>query len=82
MAVFDTVYIYGRMVLRYPLVVAPYLFKDLEVEEPYCKLFHPPRYWQGFVSMDLNSDGVRPFSGFNLAIESSNDLHHRCVERR
>ena len=35
-AVFDCAYIYGRMFLRYILVIAPQLFTSLQIKEPYC----------------------------------------------
>ena len=36
MAIFDSLYIYSRILLRYLLVMCPYLFTDLSVKEPYC----------------------------------------------
>jgi hypothetical protein len=39
MAAFDSLYIYGRMFLRYLLVMAPYLFESARVKEPFCKYY-------------------------------------------
>jgi hypothetical protein len=35
-AVSDSLYIYGRMILRYLLVMAPHLFASMAVKEPFC----------------------------------------------
>ncbi|XP_064652514.1 G-protein coupled receptor 183-A-like [Lineus longissimus] len=36
LAVFDCFYIYGRMVLRYLLSMAPHLFVSMHVKQPFC----------------------------------------------
>jgi hypothetical protein len=40
LAAADCLYIYGRMVLRYLLVIAPSLFANTQVKKPYCLYYH------------------------------------------
>jgi hypothetical protein len=39
MAIFDSIYIFGRMFLRYLLVMAPQLFRNREVKKAYCLFY-------------------------------------------
>jgi hypothetical protein len=50
MAVYDSLYIYGRMFLRYLLVVAPHLFRSDAVNKPFCLYYTASHVFGAYLS--------------------------------